>query len=245
MLRDKNGKIIQLSWNKIDNILTYNSWDSTVYTGIVNTSIDCTNYLSEGMKLKFTQESNAKYAFITKVTSTQLTLFLGTDYTLTNAAITDIYFSIQKSPYGFPLDPNKWSIIVSNTANHLYTPSGNGILQDSGISIKLGICIWDVTVDSIARTSINASEATNINVGLAFNNNTSTNIDAAAGEDIPTSGGWTFCPRFHFNKILDLNTTTIYKLYSWHQSGGTLKSDCGIPAAWFPTTVIRATCAYL
>src|SRR5574344_2269433 len=96
---------------------TYSSWDSTTKTGVVNSNLDLTPYLSVGMKVKFTQNSAIKYAFITAITSKQLTLFLGTDYSLNNSAISNSYYSMLKTPYGFPLNPDKWSVVYFNTTN--------------------------------------------------------------------------------------------------------------------------------
>ncbi len=59
-----------------------------------------------------TQASNpynaVEYGIITKVTSTQLTIFTGTDYTIPNMTLTGAQYSQARAPYGFPASKGKW-----------------------------------------------------------------------------------------------------------------------------------------
>src|SRR5574344_1481438 len=104
---------LQSGWNYVNGTFTYSSYDSTTKTGVVNSNLDLTSYLSVGMKVKFTQNSAIKYAFTTAITSKQLTLFLGTDYSLNNSAISNSYYSLLKTPYGFPLNPTIWQLKIA------------------------------------------------------------------------------------------------------------------------------------
>ncbi len=54
-----------------------------------------------GDKIKLTQ-TTVKYFYIVGVADTLLTIMGGNDYTLTNATISDNYYSHQQSPIGFP-----------------------------------------------------------------------------------------------------------------------------------------------
>ena len=92
---------VESGWLAILATLTYASADSPTF--VVNTSTDLTSKISVGMKLKLTQ-STVKYFIVTAITSTTITLYGGTDYTLTSATITDVYFSSAKAPFGFPLN---------------------------------------------------------------------------------------------------------------------------------------------
>lgn len=96
-----------IGWNKLNATLTYASADSPTF--VANTSIDLTSVISVGMKLKLTQ-TTVKYFIVTAITSTTITLYGGTDYTLVNVTITLPYFSSMKAPFGFPLNISKWSI---------------------------------------------------------------------------------------------------------------------------------------
>src|SRR5574344_823792 len=143
---NENDTRLTTGWYKtgISPTFTYSSWDSSVYTGVVNSNLDLTPYLSVGMKVKFTQNSAIKYAFITAITSTQITLFLGTDYSLNNSAISNSYYSMLKTPYGFPLNPDKWSVVYFNTTNIGPTALTANVWANPGSSIAIPIGLWKV-----------------------------------------------------------------------------------------------------
>lgn len=133
----KNG------WNRLKTTFTFVSWDSTTYTGVVSTNIDLTAYLTAGMKIKLTQNSAVKYAFITAITSTQITLFMGTDYTLTNNTISDVFYSMLKAPFGFPTDIEKWQISASvNNQGSMFTVSAR--TAKTMLSIELPTGLWNI-----------------------------------------------------------------------------------------------------
>lgn len=94
---------------------TYVSADAPSFVISINT--DATGYLMRGMRVKLTQ-TTVKYAIITAVGSyaagaTQITLYGGTDYTVTNAAISEPAFSSYKAPFGFSVNPEKWTVTFS------------------------------------------------------------------------------------------------------------------------------------
>ena len=87
-------------WISARATLTYAS--ASAPTFVCNTSIDLTARISVGMKIKLTQ-TTTKYFFVIAITSTTITLYGGTDYTLTNTTISNVYFSSVQLPYGFPI----------------------------------------------------------------------------------------------------------------------------------------------
>lgn len=66
------------------------------------------------MKVRFKQGAGYKYYICSVIAATTLTVFVNTDYTVANAAITDVYYSFHDAPYGFPTNFN-------------YTPTLTGI----------------------------------------------------------------------------------------------------------------------
>ncbi len=60
-----------------------------------------TTRFQKGDKIKI-DNTTTKYFYVTSVTSTQLTVTGGTDYTVANVAITNIYVSRASHPFGFP-----------------------------------------------------------------------------------------------------------------------------------------------
>lgn len=88
--------------------------DSWSYASATTITVptDATTKYSVGDKIRLTQ-STVKYFYITGVTTTILTINGGTDYTLTNAAITDISYSKAATPVGFP----QWFAYTPTFAN--------------------------------------------------------------------------------------------------------------------------------
>jgi len=139
-------------WVSLGLTMTYASADSPTFTATVPG--DVTGVLSAGMKLKLTQ-TTAKYFIITAAPSyasgtglTTLTLYGGTDYTLDDAAISNVYYSAMRVPYGFPMNPNKWTVEVSDTAERTKnSPEGNtwyyGDLGSININVPIGA--WELS----------------------------------------------------------------------------------------------------
>jgi hypothetical protein len=78
------------------------------------------------MKIRLKQGAGYKYYTARTVTSTLLTVFINTDYTVANAAITDISYSFVENPFGFPFSFNiaapTWS---AGTVNFTNQPGSN------------------------------------------------------------------------------------------------------------------------
>lgn len=68
----------------------------------VTVASDATTRYQIGDKIRFKQGAGYKYYYITAVASTTVTLNGGTDYTVANAAITDLEWSRAERPFGFP-----------------------------------------------------------------------------------------------------------------------------------------------
>lgn len=83
-------------WNSASGTWVYDS--STTIT----VPTDATNTYDIGDKIKLTQSATTKYFIVTAVAATTLTVTGGSDYTVANAAITNVYYSKQSNPHGFP-----------------------------------------------------------------------------------------------------------------------------------------------
>jgi hypothetical protein len=103
-------------WIKVSDTWTYASANT------VTVPSDATAKYSVGDKVKFSQTST-KYFYITNVTSTVLTLSGGSDYTVANSAISNIYYSKAATPLGFP----SWFNFTPNWTSSGTAPAiGNG-----------------------------------------------------------------------------------------------------------------------
>lgn len=125
--------------------LTYVSFNSTTKIGVIASNLDLTPYLSVGMKFKFTQNSAVKYGIIVAISSTQITLFMGQNYTLNNSGISNPFYSMLKAPLGFPLDKKIWSLIYTNTTNQTKaSPTANTWYNIDNVQIVIPTGIWEV-----------------------------------------------------------------------------------------------------
>jgi len=88
--------------------------DTWVYASSITVTVPTsalTRY-EKGMKVRLKQGGGYKYYYITIVTATVITLNGGSDYTVANAAITDLEVSSAESPFGFP-DFFNWTTTLS------------------------------------------------------------------------------------------------------------------------------------
>lgn len=160
---------VKTGWYPIINTATYVSWDATVSTGVIKFTGNVTGILSAGMKLKLTQ-TTIKFAIVTAVGTysggvTPVTLYFGTDYTLANATIADVYFSTQKQPFAFPSNPDKWTI-TSQIDNSAAVLSGN--IASLG-NIKVAIGAWNFITYGFAFWIATANTSYDFKFGFVQN----------------------------------------------------------------------------
>lgn len=134
-------------WYAAGETWTYASADDPTFTFTIPG--DLTTKYSAGMRVKLTQ-TTTKYFIITKVEhavgTTTVTVYGGTDYDLANAAITNPYYSMFKAPFGFPLDPAKWTVSLVDTADRSQSsPVQNTWYNNAALTLDIPVGIWAVT----------------------------------------------------------------------------------------------------
>lgn len=149
----RDSQIIATGWIPADETWTYSSADSPIFVATV--SGDQTSKYWAGQRVKLTQTTD-KYFIIHAVSysapNTLITLYGGTDYTLTSATITSAYYSTNKSPLGFPMNPSKWTISASGGAAYkdnpvsgtFYGTTGDPWTSGSNITTICQIGIWNI-----------------------------------------------------------------------------------------------------
>lgn len=228
---------------------TYETADAPTFTFSI--ASDVTGLLSVGQRIKLTQ-TTVKYFIITAVGAfsagkTIITVYGGTDYTLANAAITVPYFSLFKAPFGFPLDPLKWTVRVTDTSDrNTATPSASTWTNlNAALTITFPIGTWDIRIQGRAaarKASINFSE---VKVTLSTGNNTESDKDFTAAiyeEYTGTSASHAIHLPFNRQKTLTFATKTQYYLNAWTSlsSGNLLQIDGSTS-----TTIMEARCSFL
>lgn len=231
---------------------TYASGTGTNVGTFTVAGVDLTAVYNVGDRVKFTQ-TTVKYGIITKVafsTDTTVTIYMGTDYTIANAAITSPAYSHDRSPVGFPMDPAKWTVEVTNSNDCTKTTTANGTwygdtgLSSTGPSITIPIGSWRVYYECIGKYSTSAAG------GLSFHVSLSTSASSESDTDFTvlaqqSAGNSLMVSPVSRSKTLTLTSSTVYYLIiktSNSGSGSSLSiygSTSGVP------TKIRAICAYL
>jgi len=139
--------------------LTYSAADAPTYT--VTCTGDYSSIIMPGMRMKMTQGGSLKYFIVVKSEysspNTTLTLYGGTNYTL-GSTITLPYYSMVKSPPGFPLDPAKWTVTVTDTSERSKATPTPGTWYNLGsISINVPIGLWTLKYVCIGQIEVSSS----------------------------------------------------------------------------------------
>jgi len=239
-------EITTYGWIDPGETWTYASADAPTYTFII--SGDKTSKYCAGDRIKLTQ-TTVKYFIITKVAysspNTTITCYGGTDYVLANATITSNYYSKAKSPVGFPLDPDKWTVKTADSTNvSQASPTADVWYNLGSISIDIPIGVWNVEYE-VNHEAVDASVTA---VGELLSTLSTANNSESDGEMTVSSylGGasgtlilWQSAYR---RKIINLASKATYYLNCKITSTGVStiyhRGDRG-------TTIIRAVCAYL
>lgn len=229
-------------WEAAD-AMTYASADDPTYT--VTISGDQSAKYSAGMRIKLTQSTGGtKYFIITKVavsTDTTLTLYGGTDYDLANEAISNPYYSVVKAPAGFPLDPAKWTVSITDTTNRSQaTPTASTWYNLGGVSLSIPIGCWNVSYGvSVNVGTSSSSTYINVYATISTANNTGIlELTSFAGNSGTATTNW-----MRREGTLTLAAKTTYYLNTKAEASqaiGTLYNYNDLSPA-----IIRAVCAYL
>lgn len=224
-------------WNVLNVTLTYASADSPTF--VANTSVDLTSIISVGMKLRLTQ-TTVKYFIVTAITSTSITLYGGTDYTLANVGIVDVRYSFVKAPFGFPLNPEKWTVTASFNTNVPQTSAlANTWYNLNSALISVPIGLWKMEYSVIAQSGAGSSEDRYLNVTLSTANNSQSN---PAYSNQFAQPACTFS-RFPFYKEFIFSTASKILLYLNTMSNVAVESLSNLGNE--TPTIIKAVCAYL
>jgi len=231
------------TWTAAGETWTYAGADSPVFTFTI--SGDKTSKYAPGMRIKLTQ-TTVKYFIVVAVSysdpNTTVTVYGGTDYTLTSATITDPYYSWAKAPFGFPLDRSKWTVELKDTSNRTQSSPANNTWYNLGsLSLNIPIGAWDVSFCAAAEDAYTAVKDFYFYVAL------STSSNSASDNDLKYAAGGSQTYGLDITaekeKFLILTSKTKYYLIMMQSCGG-----AGYSITFYGTvtpTVIRAVCAYL
>ena len=141
-------------WADAPGTWSYSSASAPNFVVSINT--DVTNILGLGMRIKLTQ-GTIKYFIVVNIGVysggvTLVTLYGGTNYTLVNSAISNIFYSPMKLPQGFPYNPALWSVLTSdNVQRSISNPTGTVWYNLGNISTTIPLGLWDISYSLIVN----------------------------------------------------------------------------------------------
>jgi len=230
---------------------TYEASDDPTYT--FSFASDMTGVLSPGMRIKLT-DSTVQYFIVTAVGAysggkTIITGYGGTDYNLTGGAITLPFYSTQKAPQGFPLSPDKWSVVITDTTDRNQgTPTQNQKYNIASLGITFPIGDWNVYYQFCVYCTRASNGIGDINITLSTaNNSESTNSFTSRFSVRGTTDGTRLDGITILTKNLRLIVAakTAYFTNMWTTITDMAAISLLNASAYGSTAIIRATCAYL
>ena len=226
--------------------LTFSAADAPVYT--VTCNGDYTLIIPVGARIALTHSGATKYFIVVKTSysspNTTFTLYGGTDYTLAAGAITNPYYSIAKAPVGFPLDPAKWTVLLTDsTDRHQSNPVKDTIYNPGSLSISLPIGIWNISFQVILVCAASSGTMTDVYGGLSSSLSSFDN-QALRGRGYlggPTAG--IFIGMLSRSTVLNIATKTTYYVLCMTDLDN--QSVIGFNNASDASLDVRAVCAFL
>jgi len=224
---------LNLGWIDLPS-LTYLSTDGPMVTVI--TASDLTGIVSVGQKFRYIQGGVTKYGIIHAVTATTLLIYGGTDYTLANSAISNPCFSMVKSPFGFPMNPDKWTITVISSGGTKASPTQNTwyYTEFGSVNIPLHIGSWNV--------SYQLTQGCNRSASSDLDNLTALSLSSTAQSGGISTRIYTIGLNITLNQFANIPITVTAKTLYYLIGKTQMSSVAGIA---IQTITLKAVCAYL
>lgn len=234
-------------WISAGETWTYASADDPTYTLTVPT--DLTGKYQAGQRVKLTQ-TTVKYFIITKVAysspNTTLTLYGGTDYDLADAAISLNFYSREKIPFGFPLDHEKWTVLVTDTSTRTQASPTVNVWYNIGTTnaqISVPIGKWLLSYNVCAYADGASTQPSSVCATLSTANNSESDSTMTGRIHVGTTNT-NMLGMIYRERYLDVTTKTTYYLNGMSRTNPTDSINWYNLAGDGPM-VIKAVCAYL
>jgi hypothetical protein len=212
-------------WTTATGTWSYSSADAPTFVASVNADMTTTIY--PGHRLSLTQTTE-KFFIVTAVGAysggnTLITMYGGTDYTLTADAITTPKWSNVKVPSRFPMSPVKWTVSVTDaTQRSQATPTSLTWYNIGGAAcqIVIPIGIWKVRYIVNVQTQGDTANGTNLRSTLSTANNSESDATMTGVFQIGNGAANNIHFVFEKARVLPLVSKTTYYLNGLTQYGG-------------------------
>ena len=220
-------------------------------TNAPNYTVTCTGdysaIITPGMRIKLTHSSTVKYFIVVAVSytspSTTLTLYGGTDYTLESGTITLPYYSMVKAPAGFPLDPAKWSVTLTDTTARVQSsPSASTYYYWSALELLIPLGVWNIKASMVAQSWRSAAGVLDITLALSTSSSSISDTTMQRyGYMEPLTNFIAAIDFVCFAAVTDAAGSLYYVIMKTEQTDA---SGICVNGSVQPTIIV-ATCAYL
>jgi hypothetical protein len=168
--------------------------------------------------------------------NTTVTLYGGTDHTLANATISNAYYSTQKAPYGFPLNPDKWKVEFSSSGTNAKTnpTAATWYYTEIGASLSVPIGKWNLEFQGDGYATNAGTSDVSIGLSALTNGLSDTRLNHQAAIN-----GTLIISAISFSTMKDIKSKTTYQVIAQTSQGGT--TNLGLSGY----TIIRATSTLL
>jgi hypothetical protein len=205
MLSQLGNSVINIDgWVPYSTVVpTRTTADDPTYV-ITFAGVDLTGGMSVGMKVKWIQNGTTRYGIITEIafsTNTTMTIYGGTDYDVDDTAsfaISGFNYSRVRVPHGFPMNPLKWTVEITDANIQTQAGPASGTWYNLGgaaTQIVIPIGSWSVTMKCLAQGAV--TNGGSVKATLSTANNTEsdpyfTRADEASGSTAyrPTVAAW-------------------------------------------------------
>lgn len=243
-----NGKTPNDGWIAGTGTWSYSAADSPTF--VISINADVTALIGVGDRIKLTQSTGGTKYFIVTVVgaysggNTLVTVYGGTDYALTNEAISTPCYSHVKAPFGFTTNPDKWSQSYTNTNDSSTgsVASTATITNWTNHNLSVPIGAWRLSFKIHAACHIDsASGSFQQLVGLSTANNSFSDALLKASNTNISASVTDISSPFYVTKNILVAAKTVYYLNTQANKANCTQYCVGSTA----TTIIKAECAYL
>lgn len=244
------GAIPNNGWIPGAGTWSYSSADDPTF--VLNINQNVTGTFHPGQRIMLTQ-ATLKYFIVTAVGgyssgTTPLTLYGGTDYDLSNEAIVSPSYSPVKDPFGFPVDPDKWTVEVTDTSQRTQATPGAGTWYNMGsVSVSIPIGKWLVSYDVIVQVQKDTSLNNILTVYTTLSTANNSEVDKKWSNLYGIVGSISADQFQVFGHLTRSNEISLAVKASYYLNS---KTDQSYIANMYNrgdlgTTIVRARCAYL
>ena len=225
---------------------TFVSANAAGNTFVVSVNDDVTSLMRPRMRVRAMQGADYQYFIVHKVeldvTNTTITLFGGADYNIAAGEITDVAWSTERFPYGFPDNQDKWTVTYSDNAVRFAGVLTNDTWTNINNASVEAPCAgqWEIKYVVIAEVLPNSAPATMI---LSVTRSDANNTSISTWEKTLEATSSILRLSFSHSDIINLTDAETYYLNTKYFMSGTTANYLANGGDISPT-MIKAVSGY-